>query len=453
MNDFDESMLPEVPEGYCAKYQPFYLADEDIDKDMRNIGIKIYRRFEQAYVTWDDKLNKKIYRNAAGEIFLPQCKSSCATVTGTEITVNTCQYVFSKEDYLRMQEIEAEIKEATNGFNNEADKYSIKNRILLALPSKDYSLFMDYDSEHDIKETIYHESKHIKNHLLCEHRQYASDYKKPDEKGDYFLEVENERTATLEPLAKAIESYLKKGDYKDFSAFLPEFSWVTLMLKYRSKDEIKKICYPPVKLMNKLLKDWNKSFLDDYFEQFKTGCEIRAGQMLLTETDKKGKEFKKQRRLMYTFEVFNPYTGKREMLDMSELLDTEIPISQKAAEEIIQSCHKQRKEAKEKMSELYHDNEGKILISNLTEAMRRAYIGFYFNETKESGAEHIMQNAAIAIPVKRSVCNRLAHNLVSLGKFIRRKFTDDGETNMASLKRNTKEVTLSALNNLKKICR
>lgn len=453
LNNFDESTLSEVPKGYYAAYQPFYLADEDIDKDMKTIGIKIYRRFEQAYVTWDDKLNKKVYRDDEGKIFLPKVKSSCATVTGTEITVNTCRYVFCKEDYLRMKEIEAQIEEATHGFHNEADRYNIKNRILLDLPMKDYSLFMDYDNEHNIKETIYHESKHIKNHLLCEHRQYASDYRKPSEKGDYFLQVENERTASLEPLAKAVESYLRKGNYKDFSVFLPEYSWAANMLRYKTKDEIKKICYPPVKLMNKLLKDWNKFFLDDYFEQFKTGCEIRAEQMLLTEADKRDKEFKKQRRLMYTFEVFNPYSGKKEMLDMSELLDTEILISEKAAEEIIKPCREQREKAQEKMAEMYHDNEGKILLANLAEAMRRAYTGFYLNETKETGAEHIMQNATMAIPVKRSAYNRLAHNLVSLGKFIQRKFKEDGEINVASLKRNTKEMAHSVFDSLKKICR
>lgn len=422
LNDFDETTLPIAPDGFVAVYDPLIVKDEDIPKDMQNIGIQIKRDFEQAFVSWDEKSGEKVYRNEKGEIFKPKAKDSCAHVGGTNIIVHTCQFIYSKEDYRRMQEIEKEINEATAEFNNAADKHNLKWKVLCALSDKDFGLYMDYAKDHDIKNTLYHEMKHIKNRLLCEHRAFASDYLKPKMEREYDLEAHNERTATLEPLAAAIKKYLKKGDYKDLSPFYPDFDDVAGMLRYKSEDEIKKMCYPPQALMNEALHHWNKNFLGEYFEQIQRKCEGTAKAMLLAKDDVNDKEYKKQCRLMYTFECFNPYTGKEEMIDMSHLLDMKISHSDEAKKDILEPCKKMRREEKKKIAEMYQDNEGKILLSNMAEIMRREYMLIYKRNIKGSGADNIMEDAKKAVPVYRGVCNRFVGKAVQLKKHILHKF-------------------------------
>lgn len=451
-NEFEEISFPPLPKGYKAIYTPFVFTDDKVPAALKNIGVKIHRGVESVFVDWDEKAGKKIFRNEKGEIIKPTFHESFATVRGKDITIHTARVIFTQKDFERMREIEEAIYRATEKKETVHEKYLARWNVLLSLPDRDRSLYTSFENAHCIDDTLYHELKHIFNHLLCDHRAYASDYKNPMMREKYLLKAENERTATLNSLINNVNAYLEKGDYKDFSSFSEEFEWVSAFLEKKSVKEIQKICYPPVKLMNMCLKKWNDSFLDSYFQQFQISCDNGCTEMLLTKTDKSGKEYEKQRSLMYTFELFNPHTQKKEMRDLSSAVKVNVPISEQVQKEIIEPCLEKRFEAQRALMKICRDKYDEELLRALAVAMRRSYIGCYKADMKEKDADIILKRAMEAVPVKKNIYNRLAYNIAALGKIIQRKFAGSGEMNVTALKRDNAKMLHSVFGFFKKNC-
>ncbi len=269
-------------------------------------------------------------------------------------------------------------------------------------------------AEMRIKSTLsvlFHELKHIKNGLLLLHRPYASDYKEPTEKEKYLLQVEEERTATFNSVNEILKRYLKSGNFQDFSMFSPEMDWLVKELKGKTPAQIKKLCYPPTKLMNKVLTNWNNDKLDTYFDQFQRECDRICCDSLLIPTDTTGKEFKKQRSLMYTYEVYNPYTQKDEMIDLSPAIEADIPISRKVKQKIITPCEEKRKKAKEELYALIPDQKTEILAANFSETLKREKIAQWLSKSRNSDAETILDRVRFAEPIKPTKRNFIIRHM------------------------------------------
>jgi hypothetical protein len=163
--------------------------------------------------------------------------------------------------------------------------------------------------------------------------------------------------------------------------------------------------------MNECLENWNNDFLNQYFEQFQSVCKDNCCDSLLIPVDTSGNEFRKQRSLMYTYEVYNPYTNKTEMVDLSPAINVEIPISDKVKKDIIKPCEGEREKAKKELYALIPDKKTEILAANFAETLKREKMAQWLAKSKNSDAGAILDKVRFAQPVKISKRNFIAKQI------------------------------------------
>ena len=402
LNDPSLIDLTPVPNGYLAAYYPLQVSDDEIPEVMKNIGIQISLKVEDAFVEYDEKEKKCVYRNKNGEEITPRSFETTASVYKTDIHVFRTRLIFSEEDYMHLTDLHERVKKVRDLGKTTKERNKLEDKFLKTLSDKDRAMYKafvcDEKNKSGIKNTIIHEMHHVFNRLVTEHRPYASDYKDLTTKEKYKRAVENERTATLAPLVSACNTFLKKGDFEDFSPFEGELDWVIDKIEGKTDDEIRALMFPPHKLMNNCLSDWNYDFQDTYFDQFRSRTRSACLENCWVEVDKSEKEYKKQRSMMYTFQVYNPYTKKDEFMDLSPMIEANVLISDKDKKEIIEEGNNLRAakkcsylEALEKFGYDF-DYDGYIL------KQKRAKVADYLANADGTGLEQMRLQPEQAIP-------------------------------------------------------
>lgn len=414
----DETKLSPLPDGYMAICRPNFIKDEDIPQIIKSIGIKIKRVVKDFFVEFDKDKKLYIYKDKDGkEITVWDSGAS-----GENIKIYTRRYILKTDDYQRLKKLDDDIQKAVENADK-GKEVSAKYDALYAVDRGLRNLYMDiFMDRENICVTLYHEAKHIINSVLCEHRAFASDYKKPTEEEEYKLCVEEERSATFEALNRAIKKYFTEGNYL-YSTFSPDFDWVIDKLKGCSKEEIQEKLYPPIEIMNEQLQRWNDAYIDMYFESFKNQCLYKSRRSLFAPTDETGEEFRKQLSLKYTYEVYNPYTQKTELEDLSSAIKVGIPISEKVQEEIIKPCMEERQNAKKKLKEMFADKKSEIWAANLAEYMQRLLVRG--NITGIDEQEKIQEKAKSDVPIHSNWHNcQLSEGDNLLQKIVEQKLAD-----------------------------
>ena len=394
---FDASKLPSPPKGYQEIHDPKIFPDELVPEVMKKIGIHIKRQTEVIYPQYDATQNKCTFRNQQHQIFTPDIEDRIAFVSGTTITVNTCQYMFPQEDaefYTSLHQLilDKSISPAT------------KKEILKRYPLGKRTIYLNIFKKNEIYNTLMHEIKHIYNHLLCEHRAYASDYKKPTMEDQYRLCTENERTATFAPILHWLNQYYKQTNQENYDIIPPQYDWVVPILKEAKQQKLSHTDTLS-KVLNACLERWNTNYQDSYFDDFKAICQTECLKCLLIPEDKNHQEFLKQRRLMYTFSVYDPISKTEKYIDLSPLITTDIPITEKVKKEIIEPCKKTRAEQKKRLINRLGGKEKVIAAANLAHTLRRQKVQQYLADSSASPIPQIIDESQRAVPICKNIYN------------------------------------------------
>lgn len=393
---FDTKKLPLVSEGYKVIYRPNVIHDEDINHSIKDLGIQIERRILDVFVEFDEVKNEYIFKDKDGKIIT---RSIGGYADSTGIKIRDWRFILKEQDYQKLEKLNSDIKIAVENAD-EVKQRVAKWDVLEHADKSLMALYLDLDILDDktnVLLVLSHEAKHIMNGILCGHRAFASDYKKPSAEKQYKLDVEEERSAYFEELNKAITKYFTNGENLN-DAFGVGFLWVINKLEGCDKKEITEKLYPPQNIMNEALQDWNDYKLEAYFGQIQDRCFRESCESLLVPIDETEDEYKKQLSFKYTYEVYNPYTQTVELLDLSPAIKVDIPITDKVREEIIKPSDEKREKAQQELDKLFPDEKTKAWSIKMVERLQHLAVAMSVKNIDD--LKNIQEWAKSATPVK-----------------------------------------------------
>lgn len=342
----DLSHLPDYPQiekigDYVALFDYKPVQDNEIPSMIKKLGYTIEADIRDMYLELDragelhclDKDKKNINDNddyyfghvayIDSNSFLMHFKMS--------------RYLFKKEDFQKYLEIKNKIKNDPNH--------------LATLPYREQNLYSIISQAHAKQKhqnsSFIHESKHLKNHFLRERRQIKEGVPKLSCEDIYRINVEDERSADVAVLIEAINNYFKNGDHDLLNIIRKDKPWLDNLLKGKTPDEVKAILSDHALLINSCIKDWNKNNTSEYNKlQFEGLCTHQAQNYTSRPDDVNHEEYNRQLSLFYSFDVYNPQTGKTETKDLSKLITVDVDINEEGRE-IIEKSKERRKIASE----------------------------------------------------------------------------------------------------------
>lgn len=214
-----------------------------------------------------------------------------------------------------------------------------------------YNYFKKINSDNPLgkKSTLMHEVKHLQNFNFIKKRREDENVKNTSIREDYIKNVEDERTAHLEQLLYIREAYLKEKDIpkeENLNKFEDSFLYYKLKeLPEKNKDEIIK---DSTKFMNFVLKQYNKSRQDIYFDQYNAKTHLDAKEKNV-DKEYDPKEHQRNMEFMYSFKVYNPIIEDYELKNLYKEIDFEnrVQIDEDTLEKIIRPAEKLFTERKE----------------------------------------------------------------------------------------------------------
>jgi len=335
----DLSQLPPSPniDGYTVLSEYDTILDDDFDKMSQRLGYTIEKDVRNIYVEFDEYGSIRHFDENKQEIdyFNDDYLGTCAFVITQKyyMRINMPRYILKNEDYeiyLNRQQ-----HGATDG--QEITINSIRDGVVHD--------FIDnqLNNQKSKRLDITHEMKHQRNRFFRERLQLKSDAKQLSCEDIYKINVEDERSATLSEVIFAINNYFKTGN-KDLLNACPQ-GWLKNILKEKSNDELKAILTDHSFIVNECLKEWNDVSATGYVGQFRAHCYKDVKAYCSLPSDDNHEEFNKQLSAFYTFEVYNPKTGKTEYKNLSNLINVEVDVDE-TAKDIIKNSEEKRKEQK-----------------------------------------------------------------------------------------------------------
>ncbi|MBR3676632.1 MAG: hypothetical protein IKN71_05825 [Alphaproteobacteria bacterium] len=329
-NDFSTSVMQSN-----TLHFDYSMPDSSFSEMIRNIGYKIEPDDQIYDVRFDPSTNT--YKEN------PPLQSRIAVVyhgdKKMEIVRN--HYHFEPDDFTTLQSLISRYK-AAKQINPNLDEHYFRQHYLNN--PREQSLFRFYAREartiDHIGHIVAHELKHIKNSVFFDSLSLKKKNKRLSVENYYRVAVEDERSAYLEQLVFSINEYLKRGDFNDFSMFDGETeSFANRLKQMETKQE--RLAYAT---------DWPRLVAEDlqYFEtahrkhydksQFKQNLAELIHNAPLTAPLDDGTEFKKLRSLFYNFQIFNPYSGKMESVNLARYIrpDMEVTLGAKIMEDTIE---------------------------------------------------------------------------------------------------------------------
>ena len=287
------------------------------------------------------------------------------------ITITRNHFEFSHDAFTKLQIILGNFRAAQRA----NPKLSMMNFASSITDSANRSLFEIYAREQanidHLDSTISHELKHVKNSIFIHGIKLKDDYKQLSVDNMYRVCVENERSAYLEQLIHCVNTYLKAGNYDDFSMFDGESKWCVKELKsLRTKEERMAFLSNHSLFVEKSLQQFSsmhKKYYDD--NQFESNLRYMVEtEPLSVSKDADGEIFRRIRSLFYHYMIYNPKTGKEESISLSKYItpDLEVEISDEIRKRMVDRARENLQKDEEEF--INNKNEKNINIDLLIPA-------------------------------------------------------------------------------------
>lgn len=306
-----DKLYPKIAtdEKYTYIYPQYSLDSRTIPEMLKLTGLQILRNMKVAYVT-DDKGNPDKYAltDTNGKPFENESNQTRARVTNKIITIIDNVAAISHNDY-------AKILSAQHKIDNKTP--------ISQLPEKDvYGWALARTFQDALKTDKYifiHELKHIKNEALFNDAIMSQRDITLSAMDFYKIAIDNEISAKLAEVFKAIEIFQRKSNPTDISMFgavpwmLSYMKNIPAQSRYAASMNLREI-------VSKTCEYWNKVFLDAYNPQFMFNTDVHLNQLALDNISDTPNDanYAHIRSLFYNFSIYNPATGNYINMDLSD---------------------------------------------------------------------------------------------------------------------------------------
>ena len=309
--------------GVQFVFADYKISDNEIPADLRKSGVQIKKVSEIYLVKYDDEAKECYFTDEKGN--RTKHDNTRATRDSSGVTLVDKAYGFDKESMDIIRNVYNRLKSIKN-----KDKL---NEAINKLPPKEFALFgtysrykQDYADAKQKHYSLAHELQHEKYV-----RKKAAAGQSPLSMEERYLLLEHdEKAAHLAEAMLAIKLYLKgKIGLNDF----PEkCRWLIRDIKKLSPNEQKIKLRDMDYIVNGVLKNWDRFTASAYRGKDKQN-DVRlineAWDVGVLQVKDNPEEYKRQRSLMYSMAVYNPVSGKDEIVDLSQFINPDAYIRDK----------------------------------------------------------------------------------------------------------------------------
>ncbi len=318
---------------------PVVLRDKDIPPLLKKTGISIKRSVLSNFVKWNSVMYRVDISPATSEI-------KKISAHGSEIMIGEYCYIFNSDDWNYIKRIDNELnrrmKAKKSWFVREKTPNEIfvevirkfckdrKSQIMYSCLYKTYAELRDTHA--DYRSVMVHEYHHLKNRILLENRCLKPNSKALLAADCYYILVEDERSAHLAVTLDRIDRYWHDHDWDALARKEQCFA----VLASRSEAERNRLLSNLDFVVNTKLKYWTDYNLDAHYEKL-----VQRLQWLLRFSsvakglDELRKEYVLMRSMLYSFRVYNPYTGKYKFVKLDKYIKIDIPVTGRVLANII----------------------------------------------------------------------------------------------------------------------
>lgn len=310
--DADVAAKQAADSGNKYFYNKFTMDDNEVSEAFKGLGGKITRDVVYCNVQYNPATNKIDLLDDNGN---PADKREGYKTNGeAKITEVTHVFKFNNNDFALIEN-------------------AVKNNSSSGLSGKALALYDFYqqnmgDPERHQREklaTMKHEIKHIQNEDTINIWRANPKSGQLSAENQYRLMEDDEKTATLQATFFNIEQYFKNGEKPEILNAHPSY-WLVNEIAGKSKDEVKALLTDYQKVVEGSIKDWEngvgKSYRDTAKGQFAENMGYWAKQTAVHKvgggSDVNDPEYLQQRKFMYQFKIYNPDTGKKEPVQLSQ---------------------------------------------------------------------------------------------------------------------------------------
>ena len=222
---FSNRMRRDPPVQPNTLYISHQINDDAFPEMIKNLGFEI-KPVDKHY---------RVHYNPATQEFDPEpefVKTVMSVNSGKRmVSVVRNHFQFEPQDYRLLENIIQKYKRA-----QQTNAHLSEDEFIDSLPDKkSRRLFRIYSAEvdrnHDRQTSINHELKHIANSIFMAGLSLKKDNKRLQIEDYYRIAMEDERSAYLGELVDNINTYLKNGNFDDFSMFTSNNSRCVVELK------------------------------------------------------------------------------------------------------------------------------------------------------------------------------------------------------------------------------
>ena len=301
----------------------YKIEDDDVPQDVKSLGFKIEPYDAEWQVSYNPATDKYEKHDSSGEF-----KAIHASINPDERRIKIWRHHF-KMDSATQGEMDRLI-DAYKSSGKNIDDFAAD------LSDKEKSLFSIYKNElgwnKSLKLSLHHEFKHIKNTMFCD-TVYLNRAQKRMSAADTIRLVEHDECVSrISEIVNEVNEYLKRGEWDNFDCFIgKESAWLVAELKTKPADERKEFLKNPANYVTQASKDWKNNDQKWYEENQFDSHGAYQGRVLdfidktpmhlPEDTPDMSETYKKMRKLLYHFALYNPDTGKYEQKYLDKYLD------------------------------------------------------------------------------------------------------------------------------------
>ncbi|MFV0626041.1 MAG: hypothetical protein ACK5N8_01655 [Alphaproteobacteria bacterium] len=389
-NDLKKPFLTNRPKAHeTYLHYPYKIKEEQIPKALKNIGISLKREVQYLYFEWDDKKEEVVIRDKKKNII--DYDNTKAILDDKTITFYDSIFVFNKDDFSEIKKIEKEIVD----LEEKQEIYDATDFVLENVPKKYQKLYNSYtdflleEQDKDVVATLNHEFKHIKNSSLQESRISKPDCGNISPELAYEIEVEDERTASIQQVLGDIKNYLTQDDLDDFYDIDCEL--IVDDLEDTKPEKRKELLLDKKYVINAVLRNWDENLFNIYEEQLEECTKDYASVIPIHKT----KMDKNERNIIlnsfYTFSFYNPEKMKDEFVNVYSLVEekNKVKITKKIRKKYIEPAKEILKQRVDSINNLLPNSQ--IDAGIIKKAEEMSYTSLH-EERKKTLLKHKIYN-------------------------------------------------------------
>lgn len=341
-NKMNPPAIPSFADKEYTIHFNYNISEDCVPEFVRQLGFKIVPKDEVFDIT---DLNNDILNTRAAEVDTPARK----------ITFFCNHYRFKPDDYNRLKS-RIQKFEIAKMRNPHLDIVDYALTIPDAYERKLFDIYAQEQKFSSLLESyVAHETHHIKNRMILDGMYYKKDAKRLTAEDTYKISVENERSAYLAGTIYAINAYLKKGDLNDFSMFDNKSQWLKTELLALPENQRISYVSDMDKIVNGSLKFFEATdranYDADHFKNYVSDIAANAPMDVPEDTDHR--QYDLLRRSYYSMSVWNPQTGRMEVINLAQYIkpENEIVVSNQNRAEIIEPCRQKLQQRKDKYNQ------------------------------------------------------------------------------------------------------